>query len=271
MKRFLCNICTSILSLSIVILLIIYVSFCTVLNKDFVIKSIEKNNYYNKMYTQLETALEVYVNQYGFDKQIINNVITEQDIKKEINLVIECVYSNTEYNFDTTTVREKLELNVQEFLESNNIDLSSRGETSINDFIDSIIEIYEKTSIVDYAMRLSPIICNIKNYINLIQTCVIVIALLLFICLIITNLKTKKEIIYYISNIFSNISIILTLLYICIKVGTNTIITNDNIILEVLNKIEELSIYVLMTSVIFLGISLIFSILNLTIAKLKKS
>ena len=78
----------TILTISMVILGFISISFSTILNKNYIIQKLEETDFYSEMYKLVESNFENYIYQSGLDEEVLQNICTEEMVKNDINAML---------------------------------------------------------------------------------------------------------------------------------------------------------------------------------------
>lgn len=165
MKKFLVYLCTFLLSVSLISLVSLIVLKNTVLDKNYVKGSLEKENYYEKLSVSTKEQMKNYVIQSGFTDEILDGVYEEEDIKNDVNKLIDQVYNNEEIYLDNSKLKENLEKSIVDYLKDKNIKLVSQEE--IDKFVNMIGDVYtEEVGIVEYLEPVKNILNKVFTYFN---------------------------------------------------------------------------------------------------------
>ena len=81
LKNIFIFIVTTILTVSLILLIVSNLLQSTILDKQYVLAQFDKSDYYNQIYVYVESNFEKYIYQSGFDKEVIEGLITEEQIK----------------------------------------------------------------------------------------------------------------------------------------------------------------------------------------------
>ena len=164
----------------------------TILKKDYMLSLIEENGYYEKVATDLQNGFEEYKYQSGLPDEVFQNLYSENDVRKDINSIVNNVYDGAEVTNSSENVRTKIAENVNRYLTQNSIVLAEQEQKNITDFENLMVEVYETkvNSAFGYVK-------NIHSTIEKIETIVITIKRILFgsliaiiIVALLLNLKT---------------------------------------------------------------------------------
>ena len=176
---------------SILLFLIVIVSIIklTVYNKNYVLKSIENDDYYSKVYTEINDDMKNSLLSSGLDESILEGLFTKNDLKKETKNLIGSIYSGSKFKVDTETFRERLNTNIDKFLKEKNIQITD--QKSLDTFVSNIVSVYKKEiSLYGY----------LENYVNkfvkignLLDVAMIVMVVLLLVCFIILRYSLHRR------------------------------------------------------------------------------
>ena len=136
-----------ILTICFFLIILFLVLKLTLLNKNYFINQLNKENYYHELYLEIDNDLENYLRPSGFDNSIKNNLFTEDEIKKVLNKNVDNFYNGKNIVVETTKLKENLERNIDDYL--NTINIKITDEESLNMFKDEFIKIYKNRIIID--------------------------------------------------------------------------------------------------------------------------
>lgn len=166
----------------------------TIMNKEFVIGVLEKNNYYEKTYYEIQDGFKNYIMQSGLEENIIENLYNMDKVQKDINVIIDSIYENKEININTEVIRNELDNKINEVLKQNNKKIDNSEKKSIQTFENVIIDVY-KTGIT-YSEEAIKQICNafekLQSLFVIAQIILIVIILILMLTIILINKNIKE-------------------------------------------------------------------------------
>lgn len=166
--------CLFLLLVSILGMIFINIILNTVLNKEYIIAKLEESNYYENIYNSAVNNFENYIYQSGFTIDILNDVITIQNIEEDVNTVINKIFSTDDLSDidDSSTIDDlesKLEENIYNELGLNINTVDSTLKQNIDLFIDEIVNQYENALQNDYIYMLDSYIekaIDISNMLN---------------------------------------------------------------------------------------------------------
>ena len=72
-----------ILTISIVGFVLTYTLSNTILSEKYILSSLKKADYYNKIYESVETNFEKYIQQSGLDEDVIKNIVTKEQVEQD--------------------------------------------------------------------------------------------------------------------------------------------------------------------------------------------
>lgn len=112
----------------------------TVLNKNYIIQKMEETNFYSETYKLVQSNFEKYIEQSGFEENILENICTEEKVKQDINLMISNIYEGANKTIDTTEISDNLNANIDKL----NI-RDSKNQKAIEQFVEHICQEYTDT------------------------------------------------------------------------------------------------------------------------------
>ena len=112
----------------------------TVLNKNYIIQKRKETNFYSETYKLVQSNFEKYIEQSGFEENIIENINTEEKVKQDINLMISNIYEGANKTIDITEISDNLNANIDKL----NI-RDSKNQKAIEQFVEHICQEYTDT------------------------------------------------------------------------------------------------------------------------------
>ena len=112
----------------------------TVLNKNYIIQKMEETNFYSETYKLVQSNFEKYIEQSGFEENILENICTEEKVKEDINLMISNIYEGANKTIDITEISDNLNANIDKL----NI-RDSKNQKAIEQFVEHICQEYTDT------------------------------------------------------------------------------------------------------------------------------
>lgn len=112
----------------------------TVLNKNYIIQKMEETNFYSETYKLIQSNFEKYIEQSGFEENILENICTEEKVKQDINLMISNIYEGANKTIDITEISDNLNANIDKL----NI-RDSKNQKAIEQFVEHICQEYTDT------------------------------------------------------------------------------------------------------------------------------
>ena len=249
-----------ILTVAIIGLGLFSIAFSTVLNKDYVVQKLEETDFYSGTYKLVESNFENYIYQSGLDEEVLKEICSQDKVKKDINIMLNNIYSGTNQSIDTTEISEKLNANIDKSGIKN-----KQNESAINEFVKHICQEYTDTLVHSkYETEINKMYNKINTLLNKVyNTLLIVFVIDLILIIIINKNKISKDIqALGIALMSASIFQIVAFQIITSNVDVKNIkIFNDvfsnclvTIIQDVLNKINSLALGTCIFAVIILGI-----------------
>ncbi len=116
----------------------------TVLNKEYVLQQLAKNDYYERIQTDFKNRLEEYQYQSGFPETVFENLYTEEWIKEDVDAMINHLYDGAEMINHSANIEEQVMANINQYLLENNIDLTKTEQQNVEAFQKIIVDVYEE-------------------------------------------------------------------------------------------------------------------------------
>ena len=249
-----------ILTVPIIGLGLFAIAFSTVLNKDYVVQKLEETDFYSGTYKLVESNFENYIYQSGLEEDVLKEICSQDKVKKDINIMLNNIYSGTNQSIDTTEISEKLNANIDKSGIKN-----KQNESAINEFVKHICQEYTDTLVHSkYEAEINKMYNKINTLLNKVYNTLLIVFVVDLILIIITNKKKiSKDIqalgialmsasVFQIAScqiISSNVDV--KNIKIFNDVFSNSLVT---IIQDVLNKINSLALGTCIFAVIILGI-----------------
>lgn len=233
-----------IIGVTITILIIIMTLKNTILNKNYVIKKIDENNYYNDILKKAKEEMSDCATKYDFYISVLDDVMTVEEIKIEFDKVIENKYKNEIITIDSTKTLERLERNITVFLNETKKEMN---ETNINEFINEILNIYESNLLLE--SDVNDFLDSVLKTNDLLNSILIIAIVLLALFSLYIFLESKKMPLVTVSI---TIGILIFITYFLMKANIN--IENVNISNESIFLIIEEIYYDVLDKISILGI-----------------
>lgn len=249
-----------ILTVAIIGLGLFSIAFSTVLNKDYVVQKLEETDFYSGTYKLVESNFENYIYQSGLDEEVLKEICSQDKVKKDINIMLNNIYSGTNQSIDTTEISEKLNANIDKSGIKN-----KQNESAINEFVKHICQEYTDTLVHSkYETEINKMYNKINTLLNKVYNTLLIVFFIDLILIIIINKKKISKDIQALGIALMSASMfqIVACQIITSNVDVKNIkIFNDvfsnclvTIIQDVLNKINSLALGTCIFAVIILGI-----------------
>ena len=229
----------------------------TMLNKKYILQKLDETNFYSETYKIVESNFENYISQSGLDEEVLENICTEDKVKKDINIIISNIYDGTNEKIDTTEIAEKLNSNI----DKQNV-RTSKNSNAIDEFVNHICESYRDSIInTKYDKTINTLYEKTLKNLETINKIVITISIIGIVLLVVLNIKNISKILANLAETTFATSLLQFVFVIIIK--TKVDISNIKafneafsetiveIIKNILNQINILGIVMLFISIIF--------------------
>ncbi len=142
MKIILSYITKFIQSISFFLLTLSAILLFTIFNETYTLDLLEKNNYYQELYTTTKEEVSNYLEQSGLEESILDDVISENNIQKTIMTTLDDLYTNQEIKTDTTTITNTLTTKINDYVKKNDITVESKN--TIPTLVAKLVSIYQE-------------------------------------------------------------------------------------------------------------------------------
>ena len=267
--KILINILKFIIMLILVVCILFFgiknIVLSTIMDKDYVLNKLEETNFYSGTYELVESGFENYIAQSGLEEEVLNNICTEEKVKKDIAIILNNIYNGTNEEIDTTEIANNLNANIDK------LDVrTSQNKSALDKFVQQICTEYKNTILnTKYENTINEILNKTTNLLEKLQTIVTIVTIIAVICLILLNIKN-------ISKLVGNIGTVLLSSSITILVAINLINANINIsaiklfnnvfsssivtiLQDILSKVNKFGIIILITSIVVILINAIIN------------
>ena len=259
---------------SILLTVAVQIVSSTILNKDYILGKLEEANYYNNVYEQIKDSLAGYIGPSGLDEEVLENIYTREQVKEDINLIINNIYENKDDKINTEDIKEKLQNNIEASVGSGL--LTKENRNSIEDFIDKIADEYVQNISHDpYFEKVGMIINKVKDMIGKVEGIIIFVPIILAVVILLLNIKQISSAIRFIaiSILTSGVIGIVIKVFLETKINiSNILIINDsfsevikNVINSILNNINTMSIIGIIGSIVIIVLTNIIKVNRQTI------
>ena len=214
----------------------------TILNQEYTLNKLEETNYYANIYSQIKSDFRNYIYQSGLDENVIEDIVTPEEVKNETRKIIVGIYNGLHEDVDTTKIHDRLNDNINKSLEGKKID--SQTQEAINTFVNQIVDQYQETiTKTEYENQIYKNFSKIQKIVNKGKKITILLAVTLGALIIITYYKKIfKNIAYLGTALFSDgIAYIFLDMYISKKVDIeNLTILNDAITITLREYLQSI-------------------------------
>lgn len=239
-------------SLIVFLIIILFVSSQTVLNPNYIIKELDKHDYYEYLEKSIRNEMDNYVVQSGLSSSVLDGIYDKKLIVDTANNYVRSFYNNKSLEVDSSKVKDNLELNIDKYLKEKNVEASDME--SLDKFVIQMTDIFEESfSISNIVDKISPRIVKLIKYINILLYVSLFCLVMLVIILKIIFKKNILSIPLFTSSLLS----LFMIYYISFKIDFNNLIifSNSKIInnvsLDIISYFRNISLLL-----IFIGIAI---------------
>ena len=150
----------------------------TILNKGYVLTKLEETGYYNGIYQEVEKDFRNYIDQSGLEEQVMDNVITEDKVKNDVNIMVNNIYDGKNEEIDVTEIKTNLNNNIEKYV-AEQPGISANNE-AVETFINKICEQYKTTMThTDYEQQINNVYMKIIKYSDILNKALLIAILVL--------------------------------------------------------------------------------------------
>lgn len=242
----------------------------TILSEEYMVTKLFETDYYTNIMSTIQSDFEGYIDQSGFDKIILDNVFTRQDVTADVNLVIRSIYHNSSYNINTSVIEQNLNKNIENYVRNNNINLDIKQQENVKVFVDTLTASYVKDIFPkDIIIPTSNIISTLNTVISRLGQFIHLLPYILMLCIITVNISKILTSFKYISIAILSSGIFLCITHILliniVQAGKITIFTksiSDMLNLLVNNIFKEINFFFIVFSLTGILLTLIFVVIE---------
>ena len=261
-KKIISYIITFILIILLVASVVLTILSQTILNEKFILGILDKNNYYSEMYNEILETFKDNTIQSGLDETILDGIMTQEQVKKDVQSLVHYLYTGTEMSIDTEGVKTRLQEKIDQVIQENNKKVNTSEQQAINTYVTTIADLYGDG--IAYAEKYIPTIqhalSKIQNVLAKVQIIPYLATLIVVILLFVIN---KKESFHY----FSITCIATGILFIILKIVESSTLQIQNILIlnkafsnVLINTIQSIMTTSLVVGIVFCIIGILLSI-----------
>lgn len=274
MKKVISYILSFSLSIFLIALMCLFIASNTILNKDFLLKQIQENDYYNLIDINIQSEIEGYIKQSGFDKEVFEELYSKEHLKEDIDSIIISLYNGEKTSLNEKVLEDNLRNKIDLYLQTNNITLKQNEQKKVDEFVQKIVDIYvNEVSHPVYLETISKVIIKVEKIIPVVQKSIYGAVIITSILIIVMNIKQVVEGIRYIaiSMLSASLFIFCVILLFKNKINIdNILILNSTFSLLVINILKIIIKKFIIVAEIGFVISLITAFLT-NMKKIKKT
>lgn len=122
---------------------ILHILSNTICSQTYTLQKLEETNYYGNIYTQIKSDFRNYIFQSGLDEDVIEDVVTLDEVKEDTKKMITGIYSGISEEIKVDKIEERLNNNINKSLEGRSLTPETREAIQI--FVNKITDQYEDT------------------------------------------------------------------------------------------------------------------------------
>jgi len=215
-----------IITFLLVFLMMLSILYSTILcvlmrysNKEKMISKIEAVGVYKTIYEEIENGFENYVYQSGLEIDALDEICSEEKVKNDVLAIINSIYDDSQIKIDTTSIIDKLDKKIEEYITAQGKTLSKEEKNNIEEFEIIVANSYaNKLSMyIEFAEKINEY--DIKGKVDtlkLTRNIAIIVAVVIGVLIVLTNKKNIFSGIGYIGAALLASGVILTFIKIII-------------------------------------------------------
>lgn len=168
----------------------------TILNEKFMIKAMDKSNFYYQVKDEAEDKMALFSGTSGFDKEFFDGIIDIDMIKEDANSIVHSIYSNEYSDINVSDFKNMLYNKFIDEANNRNKEITDQTRESLEYFAETCVENYLDVIKIPFYRQISSVINLFTKPID-IAIFVLSIAIL-FIGLFIFLISKWRSIRYYI-------------------------------------------------------------------------
>lgn len=246
MKNIVRNIFNVLMSFALIFIILSIMLFNIIndkiLNKNYILSKMEETEFYLQVSREIKNGFENYIYQSGLPEDTIENIVSDEMIKKDVNGIVDYIYEGKEISLSSEDVKSNLDVKIQNYVTTQNLKLNEQGKNNITEFEKIIVNEYinnVKISETFYNMCHS-MINKVNEQISKIKNLPFIALIVVIILMILINIKELLNVIN-----FGGISLLST--GILIKLGINLIMKKvefDNLVI-ITNSLSNLIVSII--------------------------
>lgn len=267
---------------AVIICILLNILNTKILNKDYILQKMSETEFNLQIAREVEAGFEKYIYQSGLPEDTIQNLFTEDMIEKDVNTLVNALYDGTEISLSSEEVKTNLDNKINQYIQSQNMNLNEQGKNNIIKFEDLIVNEYINNINVSNKLYENgyEIISEVKNINNKIGNIPLIILAVLIVIMIIVNLKDLLLAINFLGISSLTIGILFkmstSIIFSSVEIDDLVLITKSisNLIISILKenlyKISDYGNIFIICGITGILISVILRNINFTIGKNNK-
>ena len=256
-KRFVSYLLSIVLVIFLLATIVLTTLNCTLLSTVNIKKKLVNSNYYEETKNIIVESCKDYVMQSGFDESIMNDVVNTYDVQFDVDGLVDYIYEEKDFEVHSNIIRANLDKNINEYIVNNNYQVNEETQKSINDFENTIQEIYERN--IEYSADTVKQIAGVTHKIKKIVPIAMIICGIISVILIllikeisspsvgITALSTGAVLVFL--KLYSGTSFAINNILLMNKAFSNTLISVAN---DIIQKLFVIGIALCVVGVIWI-------------------
>jgi len=241
MKKIITYILSFILMVCIVASIFVGIIANTIAHKDYFLGKLDEISFYDRTEEEINDTFKNYILQSGMDETVLANLYDKSKLKQDIHSLVDALYENKEIVIETNSVKEKLNANIEKYLEEKQLKVENTEE--MNRFVNTIAETYKDGVIYSGTIikKMAPTTAKYAKAIQNVQPTLYAATAILIFLIIAIHWKDKTEIAKYlgISMLAAGITTCAIKIFIDVKTHIDGILILNKIVTNLIQNIAN--------------------------------
>lgn len=216
MKKFVIGIISFLLTILLILTIVLTTYNFTINSKDYLLNTLEKNDFYPELRSAIDDHFEEYVLQSGLPEDIFVGLVTNEFLRNMVTKNVDIFYayvhgksSTLEINLDTTNLQNALITRINNFINENNIVLDSEGQKSIDEYLRIVFEPFSLNDVINNGLDTAAnYLQKINDLYRIAMGCIIIVVVILTVLLFVLYKNLISSLTCTLAVIFSSAIII---------------------------------------------------------------
>lgn len=184
-RKMISYILSLLISIFLSIFIVLTITRFTVMSPQFILKQMDKTDFYNQSVITLNDEIQQETQSTGFPLEMFENYLTTEDYSTLIESQIRNAFETGDTTIDTSQFETKLNQDIEQYISENNIIINTESENAIELLKTKLVDLYK-------SYMTFPYLSIIINIINAYQKLYLILAIAVIILIIIASVFLYK-------------------------------------------------------------------------------